>query len=272
MMCADFKANVWAYALGALEPPERAQMAAHLAERIEHEGCQRDLERAMQLVQSLSSAAPVLTPPDRTWNKIASRIAEERQVRGARVGRKGWVPWALSLAAAAACLVLFVQLRRDRAALDRQAAQLSQLTDAAADRDACRQELEAIRKSSDAQRAALALLELPATQLVTMSPAPASQSSARGTALLNLQARKAVILISALAPAVGKDYELWLIRAGTPLPAGILKPGQDGKVLAEVDPSLLQAGGPEVFAVTVEPPGGSPAPTTSPFLIGSVKG
>jgi anti-sigma-K factor RskA len=55
------------------------------------------------------------------------------------------------------------------------------------------------------------------------------------------------------------------------VPAGILKPGSDGKVIAEVKPDLLQTGPPNIIAVTVEPPGGSPAPTTEPFLVGEVK-
>lgn len=274
MRCEDFKADVWAYALGALEPAERAELEAHLAERLAHEGCPEALERAMRTVQSLSAVAPATPPPSEAWNGIAARIAGESRARGgARVRRRAWIPWALSFAAAAACLILVAQALHYRSALSEKDAELALTRGAAAERDSCRQELEAMRKSADAQRAALALLEIPTTQLVALSATPESKSSSRGTALLNVQERKAVVLISALAPAVGKDYELWLIRSGNPpVPAGILKPGQDGKVVAEVNPSVLQAGRPDLFAVTVEPLGGSPAPTTTPILVGAVKG
>ena len=125
-----------------------------------------------------------------------------------------------------------------------------------------------MRQSSELQRPALALLELPETRLVPMTGSRPS----RGNALLNMEQRKAMVLITALAPTVGKDYELWVIRKGSPpVPAGILKPGRDGKVIAEVKPELLQAGQPDAFAVTVEPLGGSPAPTTDPFLTGQVQ-
>lgn len=273
MRCSEFKASVWAHVLDALEPTERAELERHLAEPIAHEGCQDELERAMRTAQALSAVAPAVTPPAESWGKIEARIAGERQTSGQRARRPAWLPWAVSFVAAAACALLLVKVWTDRSTLIAQNAEISQLRDAANERDACRQELEAMRKSSQAQRAALALLELPTTQLVPISATPESKSSARGTALLNMEERRAVVLISALSPAVGRDYELWVIRSGRPaVPAGILKPGQDGKALAEIDRSLLQTGRPDTFAVTVEPPGGSPTPTTPPFLRGDVKG
>jgi anti-sigma-K factor RskA len=271
--CSEFKASVWAFALDALEPTERAELERHLAEPIAHEGCEDELERAMRTAQTLSAVAPAVTPPAESWSKIEARVAGERQTGGRRARRPAWLPWTVSFIAAAACALLLVKAWTYRSALVAQNAEISQLRDATAERDACRQELEAIRKGSQAQRAALALLELPSTQLVPISATPESKSPSRGTALLNMEERRAVVLISALSPAVGRDYELWVIRAGSPpVPAGILKPGQDGRAIAEIDRSLLQTGRPDIFAVTVEPPGGSPAPTTTPFLRGDVKG
>ncbi len=271
MKCSEFKASVWAYALSGLEPTERAELERHLAEPIAHEGCQDELDRAMRTAQALSSLAPAVTPPAESWSKIEARIAGERRTTGLR-RRPAWLPWAVSFIAAAACAILLFKAWTYRSALIAQSTEISLLKGAVAERDICRQELEAMRRSSQAQRAALALLELPTTQLVPISATPGSKSPSRGTALLNMEERKAVVLISALSPAVGRDYELWVIRSGTPVPAGILKPGQDGKVVAEVSPALLQAGRPDTFAVTVEPTGGSPAPTTTPFLVGTVKG
>ena len=272
MTCSEFKASVWAHALDALEPTERAELERHLAEPIAHEGCQDELERAMRTAQALSAVAPALSPPAEAWSKIEARIAGGPQTSGRQARRPAWLPWAVSFIAAAACALLFVKAWTYRSALLAQNAEISQLRDAATEREACRQELEAMRKSSQAQPAALALLELPTTQLVAISATPGSNSTSRGTALLNMEERRAVVLISLLSPAVGKDYELWVIRAGSAVPAGILKPGQDGRVVAEIDRSLLQSGRPDTFAVTVEPPGGSPAPTTAPFIAGSVKG
>jgi len=226
----------------------------------------------MRTVQALSAAAPAVAPPVDSWSKIEARLAAERQTGRLPARRSGWLPWAVSFIAAAACALLFVKAWTYRSALLAQNAEISQLRGATAERDACRQELEAIKKGSQAQRAALALLELPSTQLVPISPTPGSTSTSRGTALLNMEERRAVVLISLLSPAVGKDYELWVIRAGSAVPAGILKPGEDGRALAEIDRSLLQGGRPDMFAVTVEPPGGSPTPTLPAFIAGQVKG
>ena len=273
MTCSEFKASVWAHALGALEPTERAELERHLAEPIAHEGCQDEFERAMRTAQALSAVAPAVTPPAESWSKIEARIAGQQQTSGRRARRPAWLPWTVSFIAAAACAILLVKAWTYRNALIAQNAEISQLRGASAERDACRQELEAFKKGSQAERAALALLELPSTQLVPISPTPGSTSTSRGTALLNMEERRAVVLLSALLPAVGRDYELWVIRAGSPpVPAGILKPGEDGRAIAEIDRSLLQAGRPDILAVTIEPPGGSPTPTLPVIIIGQVKG
>jgi anti-sigma-K factor RskA len=269
--CSEFKEGAWAYALGVLEPKERAELDRHLAEPIAHEGCQAELDRAFRTTSAIGELAPTVQPPADGWSKIEARIARERQAKVLPMRSKSWTPFfaAFAAAAVAAFVILFARASSYRKELVEKTQQLAQLTGAVAERDACRQELEAIRQSSELQRAALALLELPETRLVPMT---SSQTPSKGNALLNMEQRKAMVLISALAPTVGKDYELWVIREGSPpVPAGILKPGSDGKVIAEVKPELLRAGRPDIFAVTVEPPGGSPAPTTTPFLIGTVQ-
>jgi anti-sigma-K factor RskA len=270
--CSEFKEGAWAYALGALDPAERAQLERHLAESIAHEGCQAELDRAFRTASALGEDVPEVKPPEDAWSKIQSRIAREGEAKVLPFRRGGWAPWVVSLAAAAACFILLAKALSYRSAINEKNAELSRLSGVVAERDSCRQELEAMRQSSQMQRAALALLELPATRLVPLGPTPGSQTPSRGNALLNVEQQKAMVLITALAPAVGKDYELWVIREGNPpTPAGILKPGRDGRVIAEVSAAALQAGRPDIFAVTLEPPGGSPGPTTTPFLLGKVE-
>lgn len=60
------------------------------------------------------------------------------------------------------------------------------------------------------------------------------------------------------APPVERVYQAWEIVAGEPRSLGVF----DTRVL-ELDAPLSPGG---VFAVTVEPPGGSPLPTTQPIL------
>lgn len=61
------------------------------------------------------------------------------------------------------------------------------------------------------------------------------------------------------APDGDEVYQLWLIRGGTPASAGTFSPGAGGEgleLLVDAD-----AAGAEAIALTVEPQGGSPAPT-----------
>lgn len=73
----------------------------------------------------------------------------------------------------------------------------------------------------------------------------------------------AVVVASGLAtPPDGRAYELWKVRDGQAVSAGLFTP-QDGAVRSPVDADL-SAG--DTVAVTVEPQGGSGAPT-SPIVM-----
>ena len=68
------------------------------------------------------------------------------------------------------------------------------------------------------------------------------------------------IFASPSAPPSGKTYEAWVITpAGTALPAGTFSTARTGSRFASRDTEG------DVIAVTVEPAGGSPKPTTTPI-------
>jgi anti-sigma-K factor RskA len=60
----------------------------------------------------------------------------------------------------------------------------------------------------------------------------------------------------------GKTYQIWVIEDDVPKPSGLFEPSEDS-VAAVVEHPLDEA---DVVAVTVEPEGGSPQPTTDPML------
>ncbi len=267
-----FKESVWAYALGALDPSERAECDRHLAEPGPHEGCREALDGAFAAAAELGSSLAPVDPPAGVWGKIASQIAPPSRDRPpVHEPRTSWFPWAVAFAATAACALAVVKGLTYRSAVVERNVQLTQLSAAAAERKQCLRELEALRSHTDAQRATLALLELPSTQLVPLGPTPGQQTPSRGSALFNAEQRKAIVLVSALSPVAGKDYELWILRGKVAINAGLLRPGPDGRSLVQVDPRLLEAGRPDLFAVTLEPEGGSQQPTTTPFLVGTVQ-
>jgi anti-sigma-K factor RskA len=69
------------------------------------------------------------------------------------------------------------------------------------------------------------------------------------------------------APA-GKDYQIWFIAEGKPVPGGVFKPDEQGHVemQAEIPANARSA---SAFAITLEPQGGTVAPTGQKFLQGA---
>lgn len=74
MTCAEFKENVAAFVLGALEPDEHAACEAHLAETRRHEGCHEEVRRATEAAGLLAASLPPVEPRDRVWDAIAAEI------------------------------------------------------------------------------------------------------------------------------------------------------------------------------------------------------
>src|SRR5947208_2562785 len=70
-------------------------------------------------------------------------------------------------------------------------------------------------------------------------------------------------------PPPSKTYELWTIGEGAPRPAGVFRVDAEGRATHRVEP--VEGGKPvKVFAVTLEPEGGVPAPT-GPMVLASAK-
>jgi len=86
--------------------------------------------------------------------------------------------------------------------------------------------------------------------------------------VLTLEGDRAVLVVENMPPVPeGKTYQIWVIEDDVPKPGGLFKPGQDS-VAAIVERPL---GGGDVIAVTVEPDGGSPQPTSEPMLAAEVR-
>jgi anti-sigma-K factor RskA len=66
----------------------------------------------------------------------------------------------------------------------------------------------------------------------------------------------------------GRVYQLWTITGTTATSAGLLTPDANGAVRLEL-PVSANAAKPDAFGLTIEPAGGSPAPTLPIVLLGS---
>ncbi len=84
------------------------------------------------------------------------------------------------------------------------------------------------------------------------------------TLIWSLDQRKSAILVNNLpALSSGKTYQLWYIGHDGPIPAGTFEASSSSTTWRVLD-GAMSAG--DTVGVTVEPAGGSPAPTTDPIV------
>ncbi len=106
----------------------------------------------------------------------------------------------------------------------------------------------------------LSILDDPSTKDVSFG-----QPTARGRVFVSPE--KGVVFIAAHLPPLdaNKTFQLWLIPAqGNPIPAGIFRSEADASAVYVRQGPVTNAA---AVAVTVEPAGGSPLPTTTPFIV-----
>ncbi|HKQ71430.1 MAG TPA: anti-sigma factor [Polyangiaceae bacterium] len=272
MNCSDFKEQVHAWALGALEPSEAARMESHLAEAIAHEGCGALALEARLTVARLALALAPVQPSQRVWNDIAQRIgvAPASPRRAAQI--RETVGYALAAAAAVALFFVHDDRARQIERADKSDQLLAEARAGLAERDRCLLELRRVEGSANWQKGAIALLEKPSTKVVALEPV--AGQSYRASAIVNVADRRTIVVASAMAPEPGKDFELWLIRGKEPpKAAGLMKATAGGGAVLEIDPALLDGPFPDAFAVSREKAGGSTtgAPETV-LMAGAVHG
>jgi anti-sigma-K factor RskA len=137
--------------------------------------------------------------------------------------------------------------------------------------DALAQEARTLREELKNQQSVVSLLRDPATQVVTLAgqtPSP----EARARMVWNASAGGVLMAEGLPAAPPGKAYQLWAITGDrAPVPAGVftVPPGGSGTVRVPTLPGVSRV---DVFAVTLEPEGGRPAPSGAMYLAGKTTG
>lgn len=105
--------------------------------------------------------------------------------------------------------------------------------------------------------------------LVAVIKGTAEAPGASARLVMDKRTGRAVLAAHGLPPApAGKAYQLWYIAGGTPLPGGVFKTDGEGRAL--LSDRVPEAGrDASLFAVTLEPAGGVPAPTGGMYLRGA---
>ena len=195
--------------------------------------CLSGVRSAMATVMAVSATVPLVDPPKHLRNRVIGMVERERK----RPFFGFVLPWAVSAAMMIILLGVVISTRQPNP----DTAKLEQ---------------------------ALAILNDPAAREVTFGE---TAQPSRGR--LFVSGRKGVVLIASNLPMIGanKTFQLWVIPAkGNPVPSGTFR-GDTNSTAVYVRPGPVQTDA-AALAVTVEPAGGSPQPTTTPFLVMKLSG
>jgi anti-sigma-K factor RskA len=268
-----------AYALGALDADERTQFESHLA------GCPvcraevRSYEEATALI---AQSVPQVRAPAHLKARVLEGAREVRPIttihsaplRAAprpHVAHKprakprrfempdlsAKLPWL----AAAAAFILAVGLGIFYAA------ERSAHFQARAGADTARAQLATARSQLAHSDSLIATLLAPDVQTTTL----AAQGRPPSARIYYNRARRAVVVAAFdLPPAPnGRTYQLWGITTGEqPVSLGTFNTSSDARAIVNLP--VQSAAQFNIAAVTEEPAGGSPQPTTQPFLVGTL--
>ncbi|MFB7664054.1 anti-sigma factor domain-containing protein [Kitasatospora sp. NPDC056138] len=240
---ADLHTLTGAYAVHALDEPERKAFERHLAQC---DACTQEVREFAATLARLGAAESVMPPPE-LRHRVMAVLPSVRQLpplvsqdhgarhRQARLVRY-WPKFALAASVALAAALGGVAVQQHDQA--RQA------------------EVQASRLQEQLARLD-ALLTAPDSRTAT-----GRAGSGVGTVVWSKKLGQAGFLAAGM-PALphGRTYQLWFDDAGTMRPAGLLPAGDGSLVLTG---AIDGAGG---IGVTVEPDGGSQHPTGRPVML-----
>ena len=279
-----------ALALDALDASERGAVMAHVATCAI---CQSELAALENTAGELAlAAAPIPMPPaqrDRIRARLLARAAADRaselsaaaapqlRVETGRSAAGGDVTplrpytkvrrtfgppaWIAMAAGLVAILGVGAFLKASR------------------ERDAARQSLAAVQAATGTQLAALDSLRATLTarermissligpQVAVMTLASTNPASPTGRMFWDQQRDAWTFVAHHIPmPKAGRTYQMWLVTPTAKISAGTFMPSPDGEVMMQATYALPKDSLAAV-AVTDEPMGGSPQPTTAPMMV-----
>jgi anti-sigma-K factor RskA len=259
------------YALGILDEPDRRTFEAHLSTCA---SCAAEVRDFTSVASALALDVPQIDPPASLRERVlraatvpasppaaVEPFTARRTIPEARRPRRESM---LTLLSAAAVVIAFA-LGAYAVSLQRRIALLEGQVRAAADRAAQSQQqlvqLKAAADQSTQVRRILAAGDLRRLDLAGTKAAPA----AAGRAFWSPAEGLVVAFANLPATDAGRVYQLWVIPpGGSPIDAGLLELQSDGRALALAKAGTSQRVG--TVAITLEPAGGSPAPTLSNMI------
>lgn len=262
----QFRELIEAYAIGSLDAPERAQVEAHLASGCAD--CEKALQEARWLVTQLAYLAPNAEPSDILKGRLLQMVRAEAAGNAPRqVPRRGaGVPFWL-WAGVAALLLFSVYSAWNEARLHTTVANLQKQAEAQL---AERQKLEQELLAAKTQAHEAMIWSDPKSVKIMLRPKDPKMPQLE--AMWHPDMGLVVRGWKVPSPGEKRMLQLWLIpkAGGKPMPSMTLWPDANGTFTAMVENPPDAMSDTQALAITEEPIGGSPQPTSAPMWIGGV--
>ncbi len=232
------------FVLGALDREEAAEIEKHLEDNCTY--CTARVREASILAAAFAGLADIVQPPENLRKRVLNSITPQRAPAIVPEPKKqgSWLGGMLALGAACVALTVFCLW-------------LGSQTDSLQNR------LAAAQHERDQLESALKTLSQSETRTVQFGRANQPQ----GRVFIN-RARGFVFTASRL-PRIGPDrtFELWYVPpTGAPRRAGLFRSDANGDTV-QISNTAINPATTNAVAVSVEPDGGSPAPTTTPIIV-----
>jgi anti-sigma-K factor RskA len=242
------------YALGVLEGEERAEIEAHLARACPH--CTPGIEKARWVVAQLAQISPQAQPPQSLKGKILNAVkssgnaAEFAKPAPSRATFPVWA-WA---AAAALAIMTGYSIRQ----MGNQNAQLAVLR---REMKIATLQNKALQDQLEVNRQITTVMMAPDSMPLKLMPKDKNMPMVHAY----LHPHMGVAITCEQMPAIpaALTLQLWSVpKNGKPMSVAIFHPDSQGQI-AIVAPVNMPMNEIAMLAVTEEPAGGSPQPTTS---------
>jgi len=280
--CDQFREMYEAYALGALDPPERVALEAHLATGCAE--CAKAVAEARWLVAQLAYLAPEASTSETLKGRLMQTVRSEAKskssspVATASTMTPSGIPYWLSAGIAALLLLTFYfawdahHLKQELRAANERNQQNEQMIASTQNQGAAsQQELTAMQEQMAKMRRENAILTDPASVKITL----AAQKIQAPQMVAMWHAKYGIVLTGQKVPMPSSNrvLQLWLIPktpGGKPIPSVTVRPDVNGNFVILVSNPPGASKDTKALAITEEPAGGSAAPTTTPKWVGAM--
>ena len=262
--CDQFRELIEAYALGALDLEDRSALEAHLATGCAE--CAKAVEEARWLVSQLAYTAPQAAPSDMLKGRLMQtvRAEAETQTKPRVLPAKSAIPFWL-WAGVAALLVFSIYSAWNAQRLQ------TEIREANSRAATLAEERQKVEQQLTAAKLEAKILMDPSSVKIMLpgSDAKGPQLEAKWNSQLGIVVMGDKIPM----PAEHHVLQLWFIPkapGAKPMPSMMSWPDANGKLVMLVSNPPESMDAIKAIAITEEPAGGSPWPTTTPLWVGGV--